>query len=91
MELIIYMNQFLLATYLICVPCLTVVQISCRNIKIPSPLARCLLLYLALEECLQILEARPESSTLSSWAIVKFSLVCVHSSLWFAFLFYQFH
>lgn len=62
-----------------------------QKYRIPSLLARCLLVYLALEKYLQILEARPESSTLSSWAAVKFSLVCVHSGLWSVFLFYQFH
>lgn len=33
MELVIYMNWFLLVKCLICVPCLNVVQISCRNIR----------------------------------------------------------
>lgn len=62
-----------------------------QEYQIPSPLARCLLVYLALEKYFQILEARPESSTLSSWATIKFPLVCIHSSLESAFLFYQFH
>lgn len=62
-----------------------------QEYQICSPLARCLLVYLAMERYLQILEARPESSTLSSWATVKLSLVCVHSSLSSAFLFFQFH
>lgn len=37
MELVIYMNWFLLVKYLICVPCLTEVQMSCRNIRFVVP------------------------------------------------------